>query len=157
MNGAAVLLEQLLNRDLLYLPCRHHILEIILAECFEKNIPGISGPNVPLFKRFCDSWESIDKTQYKEGLVGQNEILILSHKKINVQQFIDSYLTQQLSRDDYKELLLLCKYFLSCPKSDVHHARWMAKAIYSLEIFLFRGTSNSLKKKKPVFLMFLSL
>lgn len=35
LNGACVLLEQKLGRDLLYLPCRHHIYEIILRGVFE--------------------------------------------------------------------------------------------------------------------------
>lgn len=35
INGAAVLSEQLLERDILYFPCRHHILEIILRAAFE--------------------------------------------------------------------------------------------------------------------------
>lgn len=50
-------------------------------------------------------------------------------------------------RDDYRELLLLSLLFLDgCSKETfnfkrpgaMHHARWMAKAIYSLKIFMFR-------------------
>lgn len=49
-------------------------------------------------------------------------------------------------RDDYKELLELSLIFWGETKNNfsfkypgpVHHARWMAKAIYSLKIFLFR-------------------
>lgn len=51
-KGAAVLLEQLLEKKLLYLPCRHHIFELILKDVFELKIPTTSGPDVPLFKRF---------------------------------------------------------------------------------------------------------
>ena len=36
INSACILLEQLLERDLLYLPCRHHILEIILRSIFDE-------------------------------------------------------------------------------------------------------------------------
>lgn len=56
-------------------------------------------------------------------------------------------LTEKQPRDDYKELLELTLVFLEeTPKKPamfrapgaVHHARWMAKAIYSLKMFLFR-------------------
>lgn len=51
------------------------------------------------------------------------------------------------ARDDYKEFLELCIVFLGeTPRENVsfmqpgavHHARWMAKIIYSLKIYLFR-------------------
>ena len=49
-------------------------------------------------------------------------------------------------RDDYKELLDLCRLFIGAHPSPpsfrapgpVHHARWMAKAIYSIKIWMFR-------------------
>lgn len=37
-QGAAVLLEQLIGRSLLYLPCRHHIAEVILKAIFELKV-----------------------------------------------------------------------------------------------------------------------
>lgn len=48
-------------------------------------------------------------------------------------------------RDDYREFLKLVVIFLGgevpnqkfSPPGALHHARWMAKAIYSLKIFLF--------------------
>ena len=39
LNGACVLLEKKLDRDLLYLPCRHHIYELVLKAVFEKKLP----------------------------------------------------------------------------------------------------------------------
>ena len=58
--------------------------------------------------------------------------------------YTDAIKTQQ-PRDDYLELLNLCRIFLG-GTSDVrfrapdatHHARWMAKAIYSLNIYVFQ-------------------
>ena len=153
-NGAAVILQQLLDRDILYLPCRHHIYEIMLANCFELKIPGMSGPNVPLFKRFHDSWEKIDKTKYKCGLMNMTPNLSSKAEEINL--FIEKYLNKQLPRDDYQELLLLSKHFLGTSNTEVvfykpgayHHARWMAKAIYSLKIYLFRDEFNLTYKEE---------
>ncbi|CAH0558591.1 unnamed protein product [Brassicogethes aeneus] len=39
-KGAAVILEQLLEENLLYLPCRHHMFELVLKDVFELKIPG---------------------------------------------------------------------------------------------------------------------
>ncbi|XP_011704858.1 PREDICTED: uncharacterized protein LOC105460119, partial [Wasmannia auropunctata] len=46
LQGASVLLEQKIGRDLLYLPCRHHIYEIILRSVFDEKISASTGPNI---------------------------------------------------------------------------------------------------------------
>ena len=38
INGACVILEDKLNKKLLYLACRHHILEVVCAEVFKKSL-----------------------------------------------------------------------------------------------------------------------
>ena len=147
INGAATLLEQFLGRDLLYLPCRHHIYEIILAAAFDSKIPGTSGPNVPLFKRFRDNWNNIDQSKFKNGLHLNNIDEILMNKIPGITAFIKKSLNSKWPRDDYRELLELSLIFLGgIPTKDVkfrkvgaiHHARFMAKAIYSLKIYMFR-------------------
>jgi len=42
LNGARILIEKKLGRDLLYLPCRHHIYELILRAVFEIKIPQVT-------------------------------------------------------------------------------------------------------------------
>ena len=95
---------------MLYLRCRHHIYEIILAEAFAQKLPGTNGPKVFLFKRFHDSWEEIDKSKYNNGLTDIDPNL--SGKLDEVAGFIDTCLKQSLPRDDYDELRLLSKIFL---------------------------------------------
>lgn len=69
LGGAAVLLEQLLVRDLLYLPCRHHICEIYLRAAFEAKFESTtSGANVPLFVRFQRNWNNINQNNFKPGM-----------------------------------------------------------------------------------------
>jgi hypothetical protein len=49
--GAWVLLEQKLNRSILFFACRHHIFEIILkAVIFISKLSVMSEPDNPLFK-----------------------------------------------------------------------------------------------------------
>lgn len=52
VNGASTLLQQMLEKDLLYFPCRHHIFEIVLKSVFDLKISDSSVPNVLLFQRF---------------------------------------------------------------------------------------------------------
>ena len=53
LNGACTLLEQRLGRNILFLGCRHHIFEIVLNAVFNKlKVTPMSGPDIPLFKRF---------------------------------------------------------------------------------------------------------
>src|SRR5215469_9960870 len=146
LNGTCVLLEQLLEKNLLYLPCRHHILEVVLKSIFDCKMGSTTGPQPEIFKRFQAWWPNRDITNYKSGL--ENEKM---RRTINNPEQISSFLLEQLKhqqpRDDYKEFLQLSLVFLGCIKEEefsfrvpgaIHHARWMAKAIYSLKIYIFR-------------------
>lgn len=149
LNGTCVLLEQLFEKDLLYLACRHHISEVILKAVFDCKMGSTSGPQPDIFKRFQTGWSKIDQRKYKIGLDDEQ----VKFKVNNVEQ-ISQFIAEQLQkphhqpREDYKEFLQLCFIFLGrvapgkvsfrAPGA-MHHARWMAKAIYSLKIFIFRN------------------
>ncbi|CAH1110777.1 unnamed protein product [Psylliodes chrysocephalus] len=73
---------------------------------------------------------------------------VLMKDKHDLLTFINNYLQISHPRDDYKELLEFSLIFLDDTPNHIthfkrpgamHHARWMAKAIYSLKIFLFRS------------------
>ncbi|KAJ8412029.1 hypothetical protein AAFF_G00142960 [Aldrovandia affinis] len=66
-NGVCVLIEQQLKKDLLYFACRHHDLELLLAEAFKTVMGPMSGPNVTMFKRFQDHWQFIDRSQFESS------------------------------------------------------------------------------------------
>jgi hypothetical protein len=55
-NGACRNIENILEKELLYLPCRHHIFEVVLKGVFNEVMGPTSGPDVPLFSRFKNSW-----------------------------------------------------------------------------------------------------
>jgi len=49
-NGACVILQkEYLKKELLLLPCRHHIFEVVLYGVFELIFGETSGPNVEQF------------------------------------------------------------------------------------------------------------
>ncbi len=146
--GACVLLEKKLGRDLISLACRHHIMELIVAKVFDSLMGPSSGPNIKLFQRFRDCWCSIDKSTYESGMGVDFIASALNPVRDELINFIQKQLAIFHPRDDYRELLQLSLLFLGAncsPDVNVlapgafHRARWMAKLIYSLKVFLFRG------------------
>ena len=59
LSGACTLLEQSVGRNLLWLACRHHILEVLLADAFSECLGPSSGPDILLFKKFRESWSTL--------------------------------------------------------------------------------------------------
>lgn len=145
LNGACNLLEQMLGRELLYLACRHHVLEVLLRGVFDCKFGSTSGPQPDIFKRFQKEWSAIDKSKFD---VGENVLKLLPKEEVeNIKEELQRKLMECQPRDDYKELLQLALIYLGHldgkdvrfrSPGPVHHARWMAKAIYCLKIQLFR-------------------
>lgn len=146
-NGACALLQQKLNRTFLHLACRHHILEIVVGKVFQECLESsTSGPDIPMFKRFKISWSKINKDHYQSVAVDMETDPLL-HGSSEVVNFCNEQLQIIQPRADYKELLELTIVTLGCtPRRGIHfcapgaihRARWMAKAIYALKIYLFR-------------------
>ncbi|XP_049307370.1 uncharacterized protein LOC125777157 [Bactrocera dorsalis] len=61
-KGACVLIENFLEKDLLYLPCRHHMYEIILKAIYEEKMGKTTGPTVPILKN------GINVNNFKTGI-----------------------------------------------------------------------------------------
>ncbi|KAE9539939.1 hypothetical protein AGLY_005191 [Aphis glycines] len=148
LKGACVLLEQHLEKDMLYLMCRHHIYELVLRCVFEEKFGITSGPNIPLFKKFQEYWSKLNTSHFNAGIEDINICTALSHTKNDVLQFALDHSKKEQFREDYRELLELTIIFLGgTPHRGIsfripgasHHARWMAKAIYCLKIFIFRN------------------
>lgn len=146
-NGACTLLQELLLRQLLWMACRHHILELILAAAYEAIVAPTSGPEVALFSKLQDVWDDLDLNDITLPVIPSH----LSGRVNGLLEFIDFQLTdvKKLSRGDYKEYLELAKIYLGGTverkKSYTYslqrpgamsNARWMAKAIYIIKMAL---------------------
>ncbi|ESO04784.1 hypothetical protein HELRODRAFT_172457 [Helobdella robusta] len=59
--GACVSLVQLMEKKLLYLPCRHHIFEVVLKSVFDAGMGKTTGSQSDIFKKFKTEWNNIDK------------------------------------------------------------------------------------------------
>lgn len=144
-SGACIRLEQFLEKDLYWIACRHHILELVLSAAFTSVMGFSSGPEVPLFKRFLHQWEFIDRSRYEEGI--DENLASVANEHEEILHVLMEYVEHDLPRDDYREIAELAIILLgSTPPrgikflspGPIHHARWMAKAIYTMKIFIFR-------------------
>jgi hypothetical protein len=156
LNGACVNLERYLDKFLIYLPCRHHIFETVLRGVFDAIMGPTSGPDTPLFKRFKESWTGMNRAEVTYGIDDESVKTALQDVRGEVLQFVNARLLENHFRTDYKEFLELIALFLNSdsssmiklrPPGPIHHARWMAKAIYCLKIFLFRNKFKLSKRE----------
>ncbi|CAH0560415.1 unnamed protein product [Brassicogethes aeneus] len=157
-NGACVMLEHKVGKELLWLACRHHILEIVLSKVFTLCFGPSSSPDISLFKRFKVAWPSIHQENYKllEEAPGSENFKLSA-----VNALLVALGRKNQPRDDYMELIELSllalghtpdKIYWRAPGA-VHHARWMAKLLYAIKIYLFReedGFKTTLRKKSQL-------
>ena len=150
-NGACVLLEKHIGRNLLYLACRHHVHELIIGGVFTVLFSPSSGPNIQLFQRFQQFWRNINHKNFRPLEDPHLELPHVKKLKEDVVQFLKEILStknEYMPRDDYKEMIELSLLVLGVSSEEnvyhfklpgaYHVARWMAKVIYCLKIFLFR-------------------
>ncbi len=147
-KGACILLQQLLGRNLLHIGCHHHVLELIATAAFSEAMGSSSAPYILLFKRFKTRWQYIDRTAFEDSSTDDytdNAVADIKDEMVKILQ-TDVKVTQP--RDDYRELLELAIIFLgSVPPRGIyfaapgamHQAQWMAKAIYTFKVWMFRS------------------
>lgn len=78
LSAAAVFFEHFLDRSLLYLPCRHHVFELILRLVFETKILATTNPNISLFERFKKGWGTKSKVLAPKFTKNQTLIILLT-------------------------------------------------------------------------------
>ena len=64
VKGACSLLEAHLNKNVIYLPCRHHIHELIVRGVFSAPSGPNRSPNIAMIERFQQYWPNIDLENY---------------------------------------------------------------------------------------------
>jgi len=159
-KGSCALIEHFLEKDLLYFPCRHHIYEIILKSVFDEKMGTTTGSNVLIFKKFQNAWPEINVQNYQSGIINEKVKGHLGNDLSRIIDLLRNNLENQQPREDYREFLELALIFVGESPARgvsfrvpgaVHHARWMAKGIYCLKIFLFRGQfSMSLQDENAI-------
>lgn len=109
-----------------------------------------------MFRRFQQSWPNIDKAKFE---VASDDIFTAHTSALREEMvtFCKAVLEGSHQREDYEEFLKLSLIFLGGENGSrvsfwvpvaFHHARWMAKAICSLKIFLFQYQFSLTAKEK---------
>ncbi|KAK3907392.1 2-succinyl-5-enolpyruvyl-6-hydroxy-3-cyclohexene-1-carboxylate synthase [Frankliniella fusca] len=146
-NGAAVGIERALGKDLLWLPCRHHVFERVLEDVFHTVMGPSTGPEVGIFRVLQQKWASVDHQKFITYTTFTASKRALTADRDSIIKFCEEQITSGQPRDDYLEFLELVIIFLGGippagvrfrPPGPIHSARWMAKAIYCLKMSLFR-------------------
>lgn len=131
---------------MIWLPCRHHVAELVLASVISVWEGNTSGPQVLDYNDFKHLWNNnrFDKDKYKSFSIGSNKT-INGFSVDEISNYLERELKNPQIRGDYKELLQLALTFLGKHKplrilrpGATSRARWMQKAIYSLKMYLFR-------------------
>lgn len=180
-TGAITVVQKSFHKRLLFLACRHHMLEIIAAAVFDIFFVS-SGPQISLFSRFKEHWPYIDQAKYAtidkdtDGCIwSENERLWLEDSRKGTIDFLQSQVQKEVQpRKDYLELLNLSLITLGKLEHATvqdkvkfrnpgayHRARWMSKGIYCLKIFCFREqfelTAHELQALKRICLFTVTL
>lgn len=156
LGGASRILQDIMETDLLELPCRHHIFELVLKSAFESIFGKSSAPIPLLFKRFKDIWNNINKNDFEVGLSNPSIEASLSDIVTEITIFCKNQLKNKNIRHDYEEFLQLCLTFIgdrsrSFPfraPGAMSNARWMAKVLYSFKIYMFRSQFHLTSKEE---------
>jgi len=146
-RGACIKIEEALGTELVWIACRHHIMEIMLSDVFSCIFGPSGGPESKLFKRFQKEWPSINQGAFAAATDELFQDTVLCRLRQDMLDYLPRVLNAQQPRDDYQEFLRLSLWFLGGAGENVsfrapgptHHARWMGKGIYVLKIFLFQA------------------
>lgn len=101
-NGACTILERFLGRELLWLACRHHTMEIILAEVFSLCTGASSGPNIQIFNRFKNNLNGIERSNFKSLEMDDWDETCCRFKNDSLEYLSQVSKWQKQPRDDYK-------------------------------------------------------
>ena len=99
-NGACVLLQKWLQRNVLWLACRHHVCEVVLSHVWSSlNIETFKAPNINIFKKLQDNWCKIKDIEISS---------LFRPVDVAPKELIDFYkrnLSTKFVREDYLELV----------------------------------------------------
>ena len=141
-TGAITIVQSFFSRRLLFLACRHHMLELYAAAVFNAFFSS-SGPEIELFSRFKSHWNFIDQSRFEplgadqegEGAMNPAEKTWLVSRRDEVIERLSQHLMEVQPRDDYREFCHLTLRLLGeevdikfCTPGAYHRARWMEKA-----------------------------
>lgn len=143
IDGLMALYFKEVSSNVLFIQCRHHVLELILAKVWGILFAVSNGPNLDLCEKFSKVFDSIKANGHETGL----ELANFSNNFVREHLALINQIAEgEMPRKDYKLFLDLISVFLgnqtvqldSINLPSTSKVRWMNKAIYCLAILLFR-------------------
>lgn len=145
LTAACIQLQVDLNRPMLWLACRHHVGEIVLSHVWDALAVEVSkSPEVTIFHRLRDEYPSLT-TSDLEDLTFPELKFTTTITKEEVLSILEIALKSKMARDDYKEVIVLTKLFITqditsnfrfMKPGAIHKARWMAKLLCGYKLVL---------------------
>ncbi|KAG7173857.1 hypothetical protein Hamer_G018135 [Homarus americanus] len=80
-TGACKLIEIKLEKNLLWLPCRHHVHEVVIGGVFDRVMGPSTGPDILVFKRFQAFWPNIVQSDYSTAATDQEMDLVVTENR----------------------------------------------------------------------------
>jgi hypothetical protein len=106
------------------------------------------SPNMEIFCHFREYWPRVNQDAFSTAMADEGTATLITPWKDDIIAFAAAQLETVQPRDDYRELLELTIIFLGgvphrgihfLYPGAVHRARWMARAIYCIKMWLFRN------------------
>lgn len=137
-----------MERNILYLPCGHYIHEIVLERVFDTMLFTISGPDVPMFKRYPLNWANKNIFKYWNVWTGhckwaykkKNASDVRSDVFIFAVNYSKNHTPKEKSRrvvriDGYFFRRVTLKIILFIVPGGIYLTRWMANVLYLFKYF----------------------
>ena len=106
LKGVCPLDEQELDHDMLYMSCRHHVMEIMTEKVVTVlKVSVSSGPDIIIFKRFWDKWSSANQNNF-DRITAIAYIFPISDNEHSTASALKQLIVHRPS-EGYKELLKL--------------------------------------------------
>ncbi|KAE8748796.1 hypothetical protein FOCC_FOCC004390 [Frankliniella occidentalis] len=156
-SGVCARLEGDLGINALHLACRHHIFEIVLKAVYTASLGEDNTPTISLCKTFKDRWDTFDLTECQLGTDDRevmrvlradlDELIVFYQSQLQASHIFSNLAVFQ-PRSDYKNLLVTALLFLGvklpegaklCQPGGTNDTRWMARAHYTLLMYLLRS------------------
>ena len=144
-TAACISIQNSLNRELLWLACRHHVGERILVHTWDSlKIEASKSPDIMIFNRFKENFEKLTYGNLDNMQIPEIPVHLIGLKDSIVNLCREAY-KADFARGDYKELIQLTLVYLNAAPEGfkrlqrpgaLHKARWMSKLLYSLKIVL---------------------
>lgn len=159
-GGTCTLMEYALNKTLLRLMCRHHILEIVIKDVYHHLFTS-DTPNNLFYSALKESWSELREANFPFEPFDDDSIIeemgfdayqLFTGMKNAAVTELQSQLKIKHVRDDYREVALVALKFFGISQTiskgnqvkfrtiiNPSNARFMATIIQGIECYLFRN------------------